>query len=105
MNKIDTALKLIWLLNDRRTINSRIIADELMVSVRTAQRYLVALASLPCLIYDEKENRYFIDENYKLNCTLDAERIRKEVRLLCNSSDKLRADICEICCNTKKTKL
>ena len=50
MNKLDTALRLLRLLNERRCIDSRAVADELNVSMRTAQRYLLELSGLPCVI-------------------------------------------------------
>lgn len=66
MNKLDVALKLIKLLNERKRIDSRIVAEELDVSIRTAQRYLLDLSSLPCVVVDEKDHGYGLAADYKL---------------------------------------
>jgi hypothetical protein len=73
MNKLDVALKLLRLLNERRMIDSRIVADEFNVSLRTAQRYLLELSLLPCVITDEKEHRYSLSPDYRLKDALLAE--------------------------------
>jgi hypothetical protein len=70
MNKLDTALKLLRLLNERKTLDSRIVAAELAVSLRTAQRYLLELSSLPCVITDEKEHIYALNSDYRLKDAL-----------------------------------
>jgi predicted DNA-binding transcriptional regulator YafY len=52
MNKpamMDWALRLLRLLNERKVLTSRIVADEFGVNIRTAQRYLRHLAVLPCV--------------------------------------------------------
>ncbi len=64
MNKLDTALRLLRLLNERRCIDSRLVADELDVSLRTAQRYLLELSGLPCVIADENNHTYRVNADY-----------------------------------------
>ncbi len=64
MNKLDVALKLLRLLNERKKLDSRIVADELGVSLRTAQRYLIDLSSLPCVVADEKTHTYSLTSDY-----------------------------------------
>lgn len=70
MNKLDVALKLLRLLNERKTLDSRVVADELCVSLRTAQRYLLDLSSLPCVITDEKEHTYGLASDYSVKDAL-----------------------------------
>ncbi|MGA1847634.1 helix-turn-helix transcriptional regulator [Deferribacter abyssi] len=70
MNKLFTALRLIKLLNERKKINSKIVAEELEVSIRTAQRYLLELQILPGVIYDEKTKTYSLLDHYKFEGTL-----------------------------------
>ena len=68
MNKLHVALKLLQLLNDRKSINSRIVADEFNVSLRTAQRYLLELSGMPCVTVSEEgqDNHYGLAADYKL---------------------------------------
>ena len=68
MNKLHVALRLIQLLNERKSITSRIVADEFNVSLRTAQRYLLELSSMPCVIVSEEgqDNHYALAPDYKL---------------------------------------
>jgi len=73
MNKLDVALNLLRLLNERRMIDSRIVAEEFNVSLRTAQRYLLELSLLPCVITDEKEHRYSLSPDYRLKNALLSE--------------------------------
>ena len=70
MNKLDVALKLFRLLNERKSIDSRTVADGLKVSLRTAQRYLLDLSGQPCVIADEKKHRYSLDPDYPLKNAL-----------------------------------
>jgi hypothetical protein len=102
MNKLDVALKLIRLLNERRMIDSRIVADEFSVSLRTAQRYLLELSMLPCVIVDEKEHRYGLDPDYRLKEALLAQPERmasfRQTRREVGSDDvKLRHVFCLMC--------
>jgi len=46
MNKLYTALSLIKLLNENKKIDSKKVSEELGVSIRTAQRYLLELSIL-----------------------------------------------------------
>lgn len=66
MNKLNVALKLLKLLNERKEIDSALVSGELDVSIRTAQRYLSDLSSMPCVSYDEQNHRYSIIEDYPL---------------------------------------
>lgn len=70
MNKLDVALKLLQLLNERRTIDSKTVAHELNVSIRTAQRYLVELSILPCVTTNQEEHSYTLNADYKLSGAL-----------------------------------
>ena len=67
MNKpamMDWALRLLRLLNERKVLNSRIVAEEFDVNIRTAQRYLLYLASLPCVVVDEEKHTYTLTSDY-----------------------------------------
>ena len=66
MNKLGVSLKLIQLLNERTCIDSKTVANELNVSIRTAQRYLLELSALPCVITDEKNFHYCMASDYKI---------------------------------------
>ncbi len=66
MNKLETAVKLLQILNERKVINSKVISKELNVSLRTAQRYLRELAALPCVINGTNNTDYEICADYKL---------------------------------------
>jgi hypothetical protein len=77
MNKLNVALNLLKLLNERREIDSALVAGELNVSIRTAQRYLCDLSSLPCVSHDEQNHKFCIVPDYPLkkallDCTLPA---------------------------------
>lgn len=61
---LDWALRLLRLLNERRRITSRVVADEFGVDIRTAQRYLLHLSTLPCVAVDEKEHVYSLTSDY-----------------------------------------
>ena len=58
MSKLDVAIRLLQILNERKSINSRIIAEEFDVSLRTAQRYIKELSSLPCFVNHENGSSY-----------------------------------------------
>lgn len=67
MNKpamMDWALRLLRLLNERRVLTSRIVAEEFGVNIRTAQRYLLYLSGLPCVITDEEKHTYSLTSDY-----------------------------------------
>ena len=72
MNKLHVALKLLQLLNERKSINSKIVADTFHVSLRTAQRYLLELSNMPCVIVsaEGQDNNYGLAPGYKLRSTL-----------------------------------
>jgi len=61
---MDWALRLLRLLNERRVLTSRVVADEFGVTLRTAQRYLLYLSDLPCVITDEKKHTYTLTADY-----------------------------------------
>lgn len=102
MNKLDVALKLLRLLNERRMIDSRLVADEFDVSLRTAQRYLLELSMLPCVITDEKEHRYGLDPDYRLKDALLAQPDRlpssRQIHPAARKDDlKLKHVVCLVC--------
>ncbi len=66
MNKLEVAIKLLRLLNERKSITSKMIADEFDVSVRTAQRYIRELSVLPCFVNHHRKNSYELYPDYKL---------------------------------------
>jgi hypothetical protein len=70
MNKLDVALKLLQLLNERKTLDSKLVAQELNVSLRTAQRYLVELSILPCVISKHNDHTYCLNPEYELRGAL-----------------------------------
>jgi hypothetical protein len=71
MNKLYVALKLLRLLNERRSIDSGLVAEELSVRLRTAQRYLNELSGMPCVITSDENNRsYSLSSEYRLNNAL-----------------------------------
>lgn len=61
---MDWALRLLRLLNERKVLTSRIVADEFGVTIRTAQRYLLYLSALPCVITDEEKHTYSLTSDY-----------------------------------------
>lgn len=67
MDKLNIALKLIQLLNERKSITSKTVAQELNVSLRTAQRYLAELSMLPCVMNLNNNHTYAINSEYKLS--------------------------------------
>lgn len=67
MNKLDVAIRLLQLLNERKNVNSKIVAEELNVSLRTAQRYLLELSVLPCVVNLNNNHTYSLDPTYKLS--------------------------------------
>jgi len=66
MNKLEVAIKLLRLINNRKIINSKIISEELNVSLRTAQRYLKELSTLPYIVSLDNNGNYEIYSDYKL---------------------------------------
>jgi predicted DNA-binding transcriptional regulator YafY len=70
MNKpamMDWALRLLRLLNEKKALTSRIVADEFDVNIRTAQRYLLYLADLPCVVVDEEKHTYSLTSDYVIS--------------------------------------
>lgn len=101
MNKLDVALKLLGLINERKYINSQIVADELEVSLRTAQRYLIDLSALPCVLTDEKEHTYYLapDHNFKdaLLYAHQSERALRDFQKESRKEAKIAELICVMC--------
>jgi predicted DNA-binding transcriptional regulator YafY len=48
-------------------LTSRIVADEFEVNIRTAQRYLYFLATLPCVVVDEEKHTYSLTSDYVIS--------------------------------------
>ena len=70
MNKpamMDWALRLLRLLNERKVLTSRTVADSFEVNIRTAQRYLLYLSDLPCVVADEEKHTYSLTSDYVIN--------------------------------------
>jgi predicted DNA-binding transcriptional regulator YafY len=61
---MDWALRLLRLLNERKVLTSRVVAEEFGVTIRTAQRYLLYLSALPCVIADEEKHTYTLTSDY-----------------------------------------
>lgn len=106
MNKLDTALRLLRLLNERRCIDSRAVADELNVSIRTAQRYLLELSGLPCVITDEKEHTYCLNNSYPMKEAFhkrgDPEQLIREFQKGFQAALTLKDVTCLACGEAKK---
>lgn len=64
---MDWALRLLRLLNERKVLTSRIVAEEFGVNIRTAQRYLLYLSDLPCVVVDEEKHTYSLTSDYVLS--------------------------------------
>ena len=67
MNKLHVAVRILQLLNEKRSITTRIVADDLQVHIRTAQRYLNDISILPCVICDEERHTYFLSAGYQIS--------------------------------------
>ncbi len=106
MNKLDIALKLIRLLNERKALDSRIVATELNVSLRTAQRYLLELSSLPCVIADEKEHIYALNPDYHIrDALLHVDTYEQSLQAFQNESHealKLNDAVCMACDGSRR---
>lgn len=104
MNKLDVAIRLLQLLNDRRSINSKIVADELNVSLRTAQRYLSELSVLPCVINLNNNHTYTLDPHYKISDALLNVTLSNHTKMQPHSSPagKTNQVVCLICGQTRK---
>ncbi|GAB4234289.1 MAG: hypothetical protein OHK0028_10390 [Deltaproteobacteria bacterium] len=61
---MDWALRLLRLLNEKKVLTSRIVAEEFNVNIRTAQRYLLYLSDLPCVVTDEEKHTYSLTSDY-----------------------------------------
>ena len=70
MNKpamMDWALRLLRLLNEKKVLTSRVVAEEFGVNIRTAQRYLLYLSGLPCVVVDEEKHTYTLTSDYVIS--------------------------------------
>lgn len=67
MNKLYVALNLIRLLNENRTVTSAIVAEDMGISLRTAQRYLLEMSHLPGVCYDDARHCWYMTEKYGLS--------------------------------------
>lgn len=104
MNKLDVAIRLLQLLNDRKSVNSKIIADELNVSLRTAQRYLLELSILPCVVNVDNNHTYSLDSNYKLSeALLNGNRTNHtEVHTVSSKVTSTNQMVCLVCGQKRK---
>lgn len=64
---MDWALRLLRLLNERKELTSGVVAEEFGVSLRTAQRYLVYLSAMPCVVADERRHTYSLVSDYRID--------------------------------------
>ena len=64
---MDWALRLLRLLNEKKVLTSRVVAEEFEVNIRTAQRYLLYLSKLPCVIVDEDKHTYSLTSDYVIS--------------------------------------
>jgi predicted DNA-binding transcriptional regulator YafY len=67
MNKLYVALNLIRLLNENRTVTSTLVAEDMGISLRTAQRYLQEMSYLPGVCYDDARHCWYMAEKYGLS--------------------------------------
>ena len=67
MNKLHIAIKLIKLMNEKKTVTTKQVAEELEVSQRTAQRYMSDMSYLPGICYDTEACHWFLTEKYELS--------------------------------------
>ena len=95
MNKLEVALKLLQLLNERKAVDSKTVAHEFNVSLRTAQRYLMELSMLPCV--RGNGHSYCLVPDYQLNQAIKrpGNDTLKKIHLV----NKLELDkhVCERC--------
>ncbi|BDV43765.1 hypothetical protein GURASL_26880 [Geotalea uraniireducens] len=108
MNKLDVALNLLQLLNERERLNSRLIAAELNVSLRTAQRYLLELSRLPCVIFDENDHSYRLNADYRLKSAITTngnshhEANQQPLQQTFNGRQPLNYYYCAVCGHKRK---
>ncbi len=98
MNKLEVALKLFHLLNERKKINSKIVADELNVSLRTAQRYLLELSILPCVCIHEDKRTYSLNDGYRLKGGLASNNSDGQILHKIDQVINEALEICELFC-------
>jgi hypothetical protein len=102
MNKLEIALKLLHLLNERKDIDSKIVASELNVSLRTAQRYLMELSALPCVTNQSNSHTYTLNTEYELKKALRSPGEHKAYKEEDLPSGNLNQTVCLICANARK---
>ena len=106
MNKLDVAFKLLRLLNERKDIDSKVVANELNVSIRTAQRYLMELSAMPCVSNGHNNRSYTLNGDYELKKAImnqgEADNLgefnREDIPLT-----SLNETICVICASQNKS--
>jgi hypothetical protein len=102
MNKLDIAVRLLRLLNERKELDSRTVANELHVSIRTAQRYLMELSAMPCVTNGRNHNTYSLDASYELNKALLGETSSQEEMTVERAPARpLDKSLCLICGNSR----
>ncbi len=67
MNKLYVALNLIRLLNENRRVTSQMVAEDMNISLRTAQRYLSEMSYLPGVCYDDACHCWYMSDKYGLS--------------------------------------
>ena len=104
MNKLDVAMRLLQLLNERKELDSKTVAHELNVSIRTAQRYLMELSAMPYVTNGRNHNSYTFDPTYQINKTIinfagtstDEQSKAEKTAIL-----SMKKPICLVCGNNK----
>lgn len=106
LNKLEIALKLLQLLNERKSIDSKLVAERLNVSLRTAQRYLLELSNMPCVITNEKEFRYYLNKDYKLHDSLvkilETDNFKQDLKEYVNKAVTIKYILCFMCGNNRQ---
>jgi hypothetical protein len=97
MNKMHVAMKLIHLLHERRFINSKIVAGELDVSVRTAQRYLNELSMMPCVVNIDNNHTYGLNPDFRLKSFMPATANNHGNNATKPNGGELRQSLCLLC--------
>ena len=108
MNKLEVAIKLLQIVNERKVINSRIIADELNVNIRTAQRYLRDLSMLPCIGNKDNNGDYELYPDYKLKDAVLNSSLCELIRSKLNKNHRFTANneaICMVCGHVNDKKI
>lgn len=105
MNKLDVALRLLQLLNERKELDTKTVAHELNVSLRTAQRYLMELSAMPCVINGRNSNTYALNPSYPLNKAIvnfDGTGSPDELQKKDTALASLKKSLCLTCGNNRR---